>query len=114
MKPPDEVNTLRIAFGFVLVASIVSRPDFQRAFVIRTTSAAGGVPGATVTVAVRVTPNQRAVMVTVRAEATGEVLRLKAPEDLLAETTVSDGTWATAGSLLVSCTTAPCVIAAVK
>jgi hypothetical protein len=86
MNPPDDVNTLRIAFGFVLVASIVSRPDFQRAFVILTTSAAGGVPGATVTVAVRVTPNQRAVMVTVRAEPTADALRLSAPEDLFAET----------------------------
>ena len=65
MKPPDCVNTDRIAFGLVLVASIVSSPCFHRAFVIATRSAGGGVPGFAVRVVVRVTPNQLAVMVAV-------------------------------------------------
>ena len=55
---PALENTDRIAFGFVLVASIVSRPAFQVAFVIRTASAAGGAPGVTVIVVVRVIANQ--------------------------------------------------------
>src|ERR1700750_672495 len=48
------MKTERMAFGFVLVASMVSTPliptCFHCAFVILTTSGAGGVPGVTVTV----------------------------------------------------------------
>src|SRR6476659_6441291 len=110
MKLPCDEKTLRIAFGLVLVASIVSRPRFQLAFVILTTSAAGGLPGVMVTVAVRVTSNQRAVIVTGVDELTGDVARLNVLVDVLALTTVSCGTRAIAGLLLESCTTAPCVI----
>ena len=39
---PEDEKTVRIAFGLVLVASIVSSPFFQVAFVILTTSGAGG------------------------------------------------------------------------
>ena len=57
MKPPERPKTDRIAFGFVLVASIVSRPASSVAFLIATRSAGAGAPGVTVTVVVRVMPN---------------------------------------------------------
>src|SRR3954453_8395694 len=93
---------------------MVSSPRFHVALVIFTMSAAGGVPGLTVIVAVRVIANQRAVMVTAVAGATAEVARLNVPVEAFALTTVSCGTRATAGLLLDSCTTAPCVIGAVN
>ena len=96
-----------MAVGFEPVASIRSRPVFHSALVIRTVSAAGGAPGATVTVAVRVKPNHRAVTVTVDVTVTVAVLRLNVAVALPALTTVSDGTCATAGLLLDSWTTAP-------
>ena len=74
---------------------------------ILTTSAAGGVPGFTVTVVVLVTPNQRAVIVIGVEEETTDVARLNVLVDRLALTTVSCGTRATAVLLLTSCTTAP-------
>ena len=55
----------------MLVASIVSRPSFQGAFLIATRSAAAGAPGVTVTVVVRVMPNHVAVIVTVVVALTG-------------------------------------------
>lgn len=102
MKLPDDEYTVRMAFGFVLVASMVRSPDFQLALVMRTTSAAGGAPGVTVIVAVLVTPNHEAVTVTLVLLDTGAVDRLKVPVDALAFTTVSWGTCATAGLLLAS------------
>ena len=48
MKLPVDVNTDRIAFGLVLVASMVNVPGrarFHCAFLIATRSAAGGAPG---------------------------------------------------------------------
>jgi hypothetical protein len=113
-KLPWAEKTLRIALGFVPVASIVSSPFFQVALVIRTVSEAGGVPGFTVTVVVRVTPNQLAVIVTGVGLLVGEVARLNVLVAALALTTTSCGTRAIAGLLLDSCTTAPCVIAAEK
>src|SRR4051794_5646395 len=113
MKVPAEENTLRIAFGFVLVASIVSSPDFHVALVMRTVSGAGGAPGVTVIVAVRLTSNQVAVIVTVVGADTDDVARLKVLVDALALTTVSCGTRATVGWLLASRTTAPWVTAPV-
>src|SRR3954451_20785212 len=103
-----------MAFVLVLVASIVSSPRFQVALVIRTTTAIGGAPGVTVMVAVRVKPNQLAVIVTVLGVATVEVARLKVLVELLALTTISWGTRATDGWELDSWTTAPCVMGAVK
>src|SRR5262245_64420984 len=103
-----------MALGLVLVASILSRPDFQLAFVMCTTSEDGGDPGVSVIVVVRVTPNHLAVMVTVVDALTGDVARLNVPVELLALTTVSCGTRATAGSLLNSCTTAPWVMGPVN
>src|SRR6478672_3459674 len=92
MKSPELENTDRIAFGFVLVASIVSRPAFQVAFVIRTVSAAGGAPGVRVIVVVRVIANHDAVIVTVVVAVTGDVLTANAPVDWPPLTTVSAGT----------------------
>src|SRR5688500_62689 len=103
-----------MAFGLVLVASIVSRPRFQVAFVIRPMSAGGGAPGVTVTVAVLVIANHLAVTVTLVDVETAEVARLNVPVDALALTTVSCGTRATAGLLLDSCTTAPWVMGPVN
>ena len=74
MNPPVGPKTDRIAFGFVLVASIVRSPRLHVAFLIATRSAAAGAPGITVTVVVRVTPNHDAVIVTVVLAVTGEVL----------------------------------------
>src|SRR3954454_10212978 len=78
-KPPP-MKTERIAFGFVLVAWTVSWPlmptCFHCAFVIRTTSGGGGVPGVTVTVTVAVLPNHVAVILTGVAAVTREVAML--------------------------------------
>src|SRR4051794_7689948 len=103
------MKTLRIAVGFVLVASMVSSRAFQRAFVIVTRSAAGGVPGVPVMVVVRVTPNHAAVMVIVRFEVTDFVLTEKAALAAPPLTTRSAGTCTTAGSLVDSRTSAPSV-----
>jgi hypothetical protein len=54
MKLPALEKTLRIAFGFVLVALIVSRPFFQVAVRIATLSGGAGGPGVSVIVVVRV------------------------------------------------------------
>ena len=102
MTFPDDEYTARIALGFVLVASMVRSPDLQVAFVMRTTSAAGGAPGVTVIAAVLETPNRDAVTVTLVLLDTDAVDRLKVPVDALAFTTVSSGTCATAGLLLAS------------
>ena len=65
MKLPAAEKTLRIAFGFVLVASMVSRPFFHVAFVIlHDVRGRRRARCSTVIVAVRVTPNQLAVIVT--------------------------------------------------
>jgi hypothetical protein len=65
-------------------------------------------------VAVRVTPNQLAVMVTLLGPVTVEVARLKVLVEVLALTTTSCGTRAIDGWLLDSWTTALCVIGAVN
>ena len=93
----------------MLVASIVSRPDLHRAFLISTRSGGAGAPGLTVTVVVRVTANHAAVRVTVVVTLTAEVVTGNAPLDAPPFTTVSDGTWTTVGLLLDSATTAPSV-----
>src|SRR5690349_18848244 len=112
------MKTERIAFGFVLVAWIVSCPlmptGFHCAFVILTTSGGGGVPGVTVTVTVAVLPNQVAVIRTGVAAVTREVAMLNVLVERFWETTVSDGTEATAGLLLERFTTAPWVITPVN
>src|SRR3954447_488353 len=105
------MKTLRIALKFVLVASTISSPDFQRALVMVTRSVAGGVPGVTVMVVVRVSANHDAVIVTVRVEVTADVLTGNAPLDAPPLTTVSAGTFTTAGLLVDSCTFAPSVAA---
>src|SRR4051794_28265944 len=88
---------------------MISSPDFQRAFVIVTRSAAGGVPGVTVIVVVRVTPTHAALMVTVVFDVTGVVLTGKAAVAAPPFTTVSLGTCTTAGLLVDSRTFAPFV-----
>src|SRR3954470_23012222 len=88
---------------------MISSPDFQRAFVIVTRSAAGGVPGVTVIVVVRVTPTHAALMVTVVLDVTGFVLTGKAALAAPPLTTVSLGTCTTAGLLEDSKTFAPFV-----
>src|SRR3954453_14427282 len=88
---------------------MISRPDFQRAFVIVTRSAAGGVPGVTVMVVVRVTPTHAALMVTLVLDVTGFVLTGKAALAAPPLTTVSLGTCTTAGLLEDSKTFAPFV-----
>src|SRR4051812_47516725 len=65
MKFPALEKTLRIAFGLVLVALIVSRPLFHVAVWIATLSGAAGGPGVSVIVVVRVMSNHLAVIVTV-------------------------------------------------
>src|SRR4051794_29636978 len=105
------MKTERIAFGFVLVASTVSTPlmptCFHWAFVILTTSGAGGVPGVTVTVTLAVLPNHVPVIVTGVAVATREVAMLNVQLERFWGTVISDGTDATAGLLLLRKTTAP-------
>src|SRR4051794_6595499 len=88
---------------------MISSPDFQRAFVIVTRSAAGGVPGVTVIVVVRVTPTHAALMVTVVLDVTRVVLTGKAALAAPPFTTVSLGTCTTAGLLVDSRTFAPFV-----
>src|SRR6185295_3962268 len=78
MKLPALEKTLRIAFGFVLVALIVSRPCFHVAVWIATLSGAAGGPGVSVIVVVRVMSNHFAVIVTVVFALTGEVVTGKA------------------------------------
>src|ERR1700712_796923 len=84
MKLPVVVNTDRMAFGFVLVASMVNvppgpGPGFHCAFLMTTLSFAGGVPGATVTVVVAVFPNQVAVRLTVVRWLTNLVITWNVP-----------------------------------
>src|SRR4051812_6079114 len=76
-----------------------------------TRSVAGGVPGVTVMVVVRVSANHDAVIVTVRVEVTANVLTGNAPLDAPPLTTMSAGTFTTAGSLVDSWTFAPLVAA---
>jgi hypothetical protein len=109
MKPPDCEKTDRIAVGFVLVASIVSRPAFHLAFVILTRSAGAGAPWVSVSVAVRVTPNQVAVMVAVVVVVTAEVVTANAPLAVPPLTTAFAGTCTRAGLLLESSTIDPSV-----
>src|SRR5215813_5918529 len=99
-----------MAFGFVLVASIVRSPAFHLAFVITTLSAAAGAPGVRVIVVVRVTPNHAAVMVTGVVALTADVVTGNAPHAWPPLTTVSAGTATSAGLLLESLTTAPSVV----
>src|SRR4051794_34567008 len=98
------MNTERIAFGFVLVAWTVSWPlmptGFHCAFVIRTVSGGGGVPGVTVTVTLAVLPNQVAVILTAVGAVTRDVAMLNVQLERFWGTTISDGTLATAGLLL--------------
>src|SRR5215216_3345977 len=109
MNESDAVRyTSRMAFGFVLVASIRRRPRFQVARVISTVSATGGpVAGITVSVPVRLTPNAVAVTVTTVSAVTAEVVTGKFPDDCPPLTTTSLGTVTTAGLLLTSETRAP-------
>ena len=93
----------------VLVASILSSPCFHLAFVIATRSAGVGAPGVTVIVAVRVTPNHDAVMVTVVVTLTNEVDTANVPLEAPPLTTTSVGTCTTAALLLDSWTDAPLV-----
>ena len=102
MKPPDCENTDRIALGLVLVASIVSKPAFHLAFVMATRSVGAGAPRVSVSVAVRVMPNQLAVIVAVLVAVTGEVVTAKVPLEAPPLTSASDGTWTTVASLLDS------------
>src|SRR5262249_7159789 len=108
-----------MAFGFVLVASIVRSPAFHLAFVITTLSAAAGAPGVRVIVVVRVTPNHAAVMVTGVVALTADVVTGNAPLAWPPVTTrragprwtpVAAGTPRSAGLLLESLTTAPSVV----
>src|SRR5262245_58244451 len=103
--PPT--NTERIAFGFELVASILTNRLLLTALVIRTTSAGAGAPGVMVTVVVRMMPNQLAVMVAVLVAVTGLVVTANAPRERPPGTSAVSGTCSTDGSLLDSCTTAP-------
>ena len=104
MKLPAREKTDRMARGFVLVASIVSRPFRQVAFVIFTVSGAAAGPGLSVTVVVRVTPNHEAVIVTVVCAVTGDVRTGKSAVALPWFTTTSAGTRTSAVLLLRSCT----------
>src|SRR5438132_5050718 len=109
MKAPDDEYTDRIAFGLVLVASIVSSLASHLAFVIATRSAPAGAPGVMVTVAVFVTLNHVAVMVAVVVALTADVVTGNAALAAPPLTTASLGTWTTAGLLLDSWTVAPFV-----
>ena len=80
MKLPVDVNTERIAFGLVLVASMVNVPGERHcAFLIATRSAAGGAPGETVTEVFAVLPTQVAVRLTVVRWATVVVFTWNVP-----------------------------------
>jgi hypothetical protein len=111
MKLSEAVRkTLRMAFGFVLVASIRSSPWDHVARVIWTVSVLGGPDaGTTPIVPVAVWPSQLAVTVMVRLAETAVVVTGKAPLDAPPFTTISWGTLTTAGSLLESETVAPSV-----
>src|SRR3954447_15386493 len=111
---PPPMKTDRIAFGFVLVALIVSRPLFHVAVWIATRSGAAGGPGVSVIVVVRVMSNHFAVIVTVVFALTGFVVTGNALLALPLLTTRSDGTWTSAGLLVESCTFAPSGVAAVN
>src|SRR3954454_20280477 len=108
------MKTDRIAFGFVLVALIVSRPFFHVAVWIATRSGAAGGPGVSVIVVVRVMSNPFAVIVTVVFALTADVVTGKALLALPLLTTRSDGTCTSAGLLVDSCTFAPSGVAAVN
>src|SRR3954454_18731543 len=108
------MKTDRIAFGFVLVALIVSRPFFHVAVWIATRSGAAGGPGVSVIVVVRVMSNPFAVIVTVVFALTGFVVTGNALLALPLLMTRSDGTWTSAGLLVESCTFAPSGVAAVN
>src|SRR3954447_13703405 len=99
MKFPAFEKTLRIAFGFVLVALIVSSPCFHVAVWIATRSGAGGAPGASVIVVVRVMSNPVGVIVTVVFALTARVVTGNEPLDWPLLTTVSAGTVTSAGLL---------------
>jgi hypothetical protein len=79
----------------------------QRARWIRTVSAAAGAPGLTVSVVERVLPNHVAVTVTDLCTVTELVATANVLLDAPLLTTTSEGTDATAGSLLLSWTPAP-------
>src|SRR5262249_26807429 len=96
-----------MAFGFVLVASIVRSPAFHLAFVITTLSAAAGAPGVRVIVVVRVTPNHAAVMVTAVVALTVDVVTGNAPLAWPPLTTVSAGAPPSPAALPRRLTTAP-------
>src|SRR4051794_4755908 len=109
MKFPALENTLRIAFGFVLVALMVSSPLLHVAVWMATLSGAAGGPGVSVIVVVRVRSNHFAVIVTVVFALTADVVIGNALVDLPWLTTLSAGTWTRAGLLLDSWTLAPSV-----
>src|SRR3954449_5926859 len=111
---PPPMKTDRIAFGFVLVALIVSRPFFHVAVWIATRSGAAGGPGVSVIVVVRVMSNHFAVIVTVVLALTGLVVTGNALLALPLLMTRSAGTWTSAGLLVESCTFAPSGVAAVN
>ena len=97
MKLPVDVNTERIAFGLVLVASMVSvplgpGPGFHCAFLIATLSATGGAPGTTVTVVVAVLPNHVAVRLAVVRWPTAAVVTWNVPLAVNWFTTICCGT----------------------
>src|SRR4051794_14266833 len=108
------MKTDRIAFGFVLVALMVSRPFFHVAVWIATRSGAAGGPGVSVIVVVRVMSNHFAVIVTVVFALTCFVVTGNALLALPLLATRSDGTWTSAGLLVESWTFAPSGVAAVK
>src|SRR4051794_3895032 len=109
MKLPELENTLRIAFGFVLVALMVSSPLLQVAVWMATLSGAAGGPGVSVIVVVRVRSNHFAVIVTVVVALTADVVIGNALVDLPRLTSLSAGTWTSAGWLLDRWRLAPSV-----
>jgi len=114
MKLPALEKTLRIAFGFVLVALIVSRPRFHVAVWIATLSGGAGGPGVSVIVVVRVMSNHFAVIVTVVFALTGAVVTGNALLALPLLMTRSAGTCTSDGLLVESWTLAPSGVAAVN
>src|SRR5712692_1446647 len=104
--------TVRIAFGFVLVASIRSIPaDHRPRGIVTVSLVAGAVAGVTVSVPVRLTPKAVAMMVTTVGAVTAFVVTGNAPLDWPPNTTASAGTLTMVGWLLNSVTTAPSVAA---
>src|SRR3954452_2542928 len=108
------MKTDRIAFGFVLVALIVSRLFFHVAVWIATRSGAAGGPGVSVIVVVRVMSNHFTVIVTVVLAPTGFVVTGNALLALPLLITRSAGTWTSAGLLVESWTFAPSGVGAVN